>query len=195
MNYSSIFLLLPIFLFSCSVQRAGVPEDYQVQIKTESDHHIWYGVIENSSSLLTAYHVYLECKKNNCIYMKNDGSRIQIKNSHARENLQDSIRLESLPASSLPSLSIRKPMLSEDIFALVSRSGSWHRIHGKVLALDQEYIAYDALLSGTLLSGATLTDIVLEKWESGAPIWSSSWWLLWVMSAVDREGKRSWFVQ
>ena len=80
-----------------------------------------------------------------------------------RENHQDSIRLESLSASSLPSLSIRKPILGEDIFALVSRSGSWHRIHGKVLALDQEYIAYDASLSGTLLSGATLTDIVLEK--------------------------------
>ena len=60
------------------------------------------------------------------------------------------------------------------VFTLTSYSGSWQRKEGKIIALDRAYIGYDTLLSGTLFTGAIETDLVLEKGESGLPLWSLS---------------------
>ncbi len=74
-------------------------------------------------------------------------------------------------------------------------SSSWQRLEGKILWIDTPYIGYDMSLSGVILSGAVVTNIVLSPGESGTPIWTLSGELVGVMSAVDREGKRSYIVQ
>lgn len=64
-----------------------------------------------------------------------------------------------------------------------------------MLGIDISYIAYDGSLSGTLLSGGIMTDMILSPGESGTPIWTASGELIGVMSAVDNAGKRSYIVQ
>lgn len=69
------------------------------------------------------------------------------------------------------------------------------KITGQILSLAPSYIAYDSHLSWSLLSGSLMMDIIVERGESGTPIWTLSGELLWVMSAVDIAGKRSYGVR
>lgn len=69
------------------------------------------------------------------------------------------------------------------------------RLSGQIISLTPSYIAYDTHLSGSLLSGSITTDIVVERGESGTPIWTLSGELIWVVSAVDLVGKRSYGVR
>ncbi len=69
------------------------------------------------------------------------------------------------------------------------------RVQGHILGLSQDYLGYDATLSGKLLSWTVVTDIIVDHGESGTPIWTLSGKLIGVMSAVDTLGKRSYGVR
>lgn len=97
--------------------------------------------------------------------------------------------------STLSLLNGEKISTGQSIVSYLSLSGSWQKVDGKILGIDTPYIAYDNSLSWTLLSGSILTDIILSPGESGTPIWTASWELVGVMSAVDNVGKRSYVVQ
>lgn len=81
------------------------------------------------------------------------------------------------------------------VYALVNRSGRWIRLDGHILDLHVSYQAYSSDLEGHIFTGATLSDILLESGESGTPIWTLSWELIGVVSAVDRGGKKSYIVR
>jgi S1-C subfamily serine protease len=81
--------------------------------------------------------------------------------------------------------------LRQEIYILTSTG----KFSGQIISLTPSYIAYDTHLSGSLLSWAIMTDIVVERGESGTPIWTLSGELIWVVSAVDIVGKRSYGVR
>ncbi len=64
------------------------------------------------------------------------------------------------------------------------------RVQGRILGLSQDYLGYDATLSGKLLSWTIVTDIIIDHGESGTPLWTLSGELIGIMSAVNQvEGK------
>ncbi len=91
----------------------------------------------------------------------------------------------------IPELSELELTAWESVFILTATG----RISGSIIGLAQDYIGYDATLSWRTLSGTVVTDIVVDRGESGTPIWTTAGEFIGVMSAVDRVGKRSYGVR
>jgi S1-C subfamily serine protease len=82
-----------------------------------------------------------------------------------------------------------------DVFSFSKSGNTLSRKIGKITKVDVEYIGYDKYLSSTLYRGAIETDLIFSSWESGMPVWTLSWELIWVASAVDREKGRSYIMR
>lgn len=196
MKYILPSVILIIFSLSwCASNSQRDLTDFVVTISDRAWHILGKWVLLNSEKLMTATHIFRECENIQCRYISKSWTLL-----HPKDQIPDIqgdrtfLSIESL----LPSwfaVEYSDPIVSMPIYTLVSRSGSWYRIDGKIKTIDQKYIAYDSILSGTVFTWGIETDIILEKGESGTPIWSLSWWLIWVMSAVDRAGRRSWIAR
>ncbi len=190
--FLSIFFVL---LSGCGETSFHTIEDRIISISDTLGYPIGRWVLVNDEVLMTATHVFYECRKTACRYTLM--SRALSVHTDSPLDIQGDrvlLSIQSLDESRYL-LRYETPLPDMSIHALVSRSGSWSRIDGKILAIDQKYMAYDRVLSGRVFTWGIETDIVLEKGESGSPIWSNSGWLIGVMSAVDREGRRGWVVR
>ncbi len=195
-NMKYVFVLSFLFFFSgCTSSSPDLREERMISISDSRGNPIGKGVLVQSDKIMTATHIYHDCQKTNCRYSLSSWS-LSILEDILPEIQGDRILLSVV--SSLPSpylLEYEEAIPMSPVYALVSRSWLWSRLDGKILAIDKKYFAYDSILSGAVFTWGIETDIVLEKGESGTPIWSLSGWLIWVMSAIDREGKRSWIVR
>ncbi len=196
MKYIFSLLFVPLIILSgcMSPQRIDL-RDHIVDIWDRDGQSIWRGVMTDDATLMTVTHVLRECQKVRCRYTSSVWDRLLL-DDHILDIHGDKVTLPlSLGSWLVAPIYYEIPLVGMSVYALVSRSGSWSRIDGKIVSVESEYIAYDTSLSGTLFTWAIMTDILLEKWESGTPIWSLSGWLIGVMSAVDREGKKGWVVR
>ncbi len=138
----------------------------------------------DSEHVLTASHVYEKCAPSCSV----DGSLAHSGWSIPEKDIAI-IRTSHQDASPII---YSFPWLHDVV--MISGSG-WVILTGTVLSLSGNYIGYDTTLSGRVISGAIETDIVLSPGESGSPVWTVRGELIWVMSAVDTEGKRWWVVR
>jgi hypothetical protein len=190
-----LYILICITIFSSCSEKEGIdPRDYIVDISTWEWRHIGYGVIRDNITLMTAWHVYRECQYISCRYRWKDGETIEMLWSTESEKWKD-LTYIGITHRDMLSPTISEWERSQAIYTLISRSGSWQRREGHIISLSGSYIWYDGSLSWSLFAGAIETDIVLEKWESGTPVWTLSWDLIGVMSASDERGKRGWVVR
>ena len=105
--------------------------------------------------------------------------------------VSDRAIVEINPRKVISSLPLSDPSIGQSVMIL-----TWSgKVSGKILALDPSYIAYDGSLSGSVLSGSFVTDILLEPGESGSPVWTLSGELIGIVSAVDRVNGRSYGVR
>lgn len=204
---SLFFIIFTIaFLSACQIQEQAIsPHDRQVTIlTTHGSMGRW--VILSEDTFLTARHLISECISPNAsswsfsvlawrCHIDRKGNiypitTITLPSDHSDGAYgtysggdQHIASLQLVPESSLTPWS-----------PITIYSGSYRRMW-KILARDISYIAYDTYLSGSLLSGAIITDILVDRWESGTPIWTLSGELIWVVSAVDIVGKRSYGVR
>lgn len=120
------------------------------------------------------------------------GQRYPITTITLSDMSRDITILEYVSEERYPSLrQSSEPSLGQEIHILTSTG----KFSGKIISLIPSYIAYDTHLSWSLLSGALATDIIVERGESGTPIWTLSGELVWVVSAVDTLGKMSYGVR
>jgi S1-C subfamily serine protease len=189
----AIVIIFSFLFVSCQQQSINSPRDTIIDIRTAWWVHVWYGVAVGAQRVFTARHVIDDCGSACRYYL--DDQEIQILGVidvlwGDRAGISTSTTMPYIRAVSYESLGIDTPA-----YTLVSRSGSWQRIEGRITALDASYIWYDSSLSGGVFTGAIETDIVLEVGESGTPIWILSWELVGVMSAVDRERGRGYIAR
>ncbi len=190
-----------LMISSCQsdISRAEIsPADRIAEIYLESGYKVWEWVLYTHDTILTAWHVVAKNQKYYVMREWDDSrEKMQIKNITLSLDSDIAHVLVEKPLDiswELPPLDTSY-ILGTPIYALVSRSWSLIRVEGNILSLDANYIGYDVSLSGRVFTGALETDIVLETGESGTPIWTFSGWLIGVMSAVDRGGKRGYVVR
>ncbi len=170
-----------------------------VDIVTSRWVHCGKWVQVDPSHILTAKHIVESSPIDPCTYIQRGDqtfpSQSLEKYPHSDKALMTlpEIEKKSLSISIFPESKITKDL---SVFALVSRSGSWQKIEWKITNTSESYIGYDPTLRlSQIYTGALETDILLEPGESGTPIWTLSWELLGIMSAVDREKGRSYIVR
>ena len=194
MKWYILPLILIAILSSCSSSNSYTPRDTLVEIRESDGHIVGRWVLLSGDTLTTSAHVLRDCKKSQCIYVSQKYGNLTPSGQVYTYADRDRVDIRLTPLLT-PTILWSDPQIDEPVYALVSRSGSWQRIDGKILGIDASYTWYDDALSGTTFTGATSTDIVLEKWESGTPIWTLSWELIGVMSAVDIAEKRGYVVR
>ncbi|MBP6981755.1 trypsin-like peptidase domain-containing protein, partial [Candidatus Gracilibacteria bacterium] len=170
-----------------------------VDIVTSRGVHCGKGVQVDPSHILTAKHIVESSPIDPCTYIQRGDqtfpSQSLEKYPHSDKALMTlpEIEKKSLSISIFPESKITKDL---SVFALVSRSGSWQKIEGKITNTSESYIGYDPTLRlSQIYTGALETDILLEAGESGTPIWTLSSELIGIMSAVDREKGRSYVIK
>lgn len=193
-QHIGIVIIFSFLFVSCQQQPIDSPRDTIIDIRTAWWVHVWYGVAVGAQRLLTPAHVIQGCGVS-CRYLLLEGMR-EIEIGTIEPLWGDRVAL-STTTSVMPYIRvIASEWLSIDtpVYILVSRSGSWQRIEGRITARDVSYVWYTSTLSGGVSTGAIETDIVLEAGESGTPIWTHDDTLVGVMSAVDRERGRGYIV-
>lgn len=197
MGFSSIVFLtmnrlkyLPIFLLllsSCSYPKALELPSEKIRVFQSGERIIGYGVDIWWGYTLTATHVLEDCKKGWCTL-----SHTSIENY----NIFHYAEVSYLGVSAtLPKYVFARPKRGEWIYLFRSQSGRLMRHDGVITALDQSYYAYDENFSGRVYTGAIAIDILLEKGESGTPVWTSSWELLGIISASNQTTSTSYVVR
>ena len=81
----------------------------------------------------------------------------------------------TIPLLTSPKWGGTKVQKWDQVFTEVSRSGSIVRIAGKVVDPVWSVTGYDMTGRVITLSGIVLTDIDLQPWDSGAPIFTTQW--------------------
>jgi S1-C subfamily serine protease len=66
----------------------------------------------------------------------------------------------------------------DPVYTLVARSGSLERIDGTLRAMNAQTLSYTPRWQVSMLSWITLTDLSVEPWDSGAPLFSADWYLI-----------------
>ncbi len=211
MKFSILPIIFLCLLTACTQDRL-TDEDIRARIVDIGStsmgwvHGKW--VILSSWVILTSRHVVEKCtssmqKNASWIYSANwcailfpDGRKVDIETIEFPGSSKDIVRVSYLSvwASWFSEISPKQKKwltLGENIRAYTATG----IIEGKILELDSSYIAYDTSLTWRLLSWSIVTDIILSPGESGMPIWTHSGELIWVMSAVDTVGKRSYIVE
>ena len=153
-------------------------------------------VILENGKILTSRHVVKDCASG--CFIESQNQKYPIESIEFPDTTKDIAYVYfsgSSDFSSLDLLDSEEFSPGQSIESYIYSSGSWQKIDGKILSIDIPYVAYDNSLSGTLLSGGIMTDMILSPGESGTPIWTASGELIGVMSAVDNAGKRSYVVQ
>ncbi|MBP6981264.1 trypsin-like peptidase domain-containing protein [Candidatus Gracilibacteria bacterium] len=170
-----------------------------MNIVTSHGVHCGKGVQIDSSHILTAKHIVESSPIDQCTYIQLGDqvfpSQSLEKYPHTDKTLMTLPETEkkSVSISIFPESKITKDLL---VFALVSRSGSWQKIEGKITNTSHSYIGYDPTFRlSQIYTGAIETDILLEPGESGTSIWTLSSELLGIMSAVEREKGRSYVIK
>ena len=195
MYYIFYAIILTFSLSSCgqSWTPPGPTMSTIVTILDTAESPIWYG-FSGSHAINTAGHVATPCRISICRSRDSTGKIASIP--------YDTISLpEDTDIAYIGPLWVDEHALPMDISVwdtltvFVSRDGEWQRIDGYAVSLDASYVGYDSSLSGKVFTGAIETDILVEKWESGAPVWDSDGELVGVMSAVDRGRGRGYIVR
>ena len=180
-------LVLVWLLVGCSpIGKSMLPSERIVSFVT-GDRIIWYGVKMNEDTILTATHVVESCQKWNCTFEKKSLSGIQIMSYADKSIIWD---------GGIDSINDWKNFTVWDHVYLL-RYSSWQlrRYDTEITGLERGYIGVDASLSGTYLTWAIEISIALEKGESGLPVWTLSWELVWVVSATDSIAGKSYIVR
>lgn len=187
--YSILFLF---FLSGCSL---GSPEekinlkDQEVEFRTTRGQIIWKGVFLNGNEILTVSHVYDKCRWNQCIIWNTIHGEISL-DGIVSETRGDALVLKLKRAYTLPKIS--EASVAENQVVMSYRDGEVYT--GILIHADRRFLALDTTLSWSYLTGAEI-DIVFSSWDSGTPVWTLSWGLIWVISATNREEWRSWSVR
>ncbi len=208
-----LFVIMTFIFSSCSTQILPSEESLTSRIinieTTAPNGSSGRGVILRSGEVLTSLHVVNSCIRWQLISWENPyTSEWCFILEHREKRIIQTISLTnrdtdvayllyswSHDAAQKPLILQENPQIWEQVFALVSRSGSWQKREGHIRELNTSYQAYTDHLSGAILSWALVTDIVLERGESGTPLWTASWELIGVVSAVDTTGKKSYIVR
>lgn len=180
-------LVLVWLLVGCSpIAKSMLPSERIVSFVT-SNSVIWYGVKMNGDTILTATHVVESCQKWNCTFEQKSLSGMKIM-SYADKSI--------IGNGNIDSINERKNLVVGDHVYLL-RYSSWQlrRYDAEITGLERDYIGVDASLSGTYLTWAIEISIALEKGESGLPVWTLSWDLVWVVSASDSIAGKSYIVR
>ena len=210
--YIPLLLSIPL-MASCAMVSPPTQESMMariVDIETMSPHgSSGHGVILRSGEVLTSLHIVRTCLRSRVsLWIATYHSVWCSIIENGRKNIIQSITVPNRDrdlaylsyswtqdTNSIDPMSLQNITIWQPISALLNRSGAWQRIDGHILELNVSYRAYDGDLEGKIFTGALVTDILLELGESGTPIWTHSWELIGVMSAVDRGGKRSYIVR
>ena len=210
--YIPLLLSIPL-MASCSMVSPLSQDSMIVRIvdieTTAPNGSSGHGVILRSGEVLTSLHIVRTCLRSQvsswavtyksawCSIIENGRKNI-IQSITVPNNDQDVAYLSyswTQDMNSITLISLQDITIWQPISALLNRSGAWQRIDGHILELNVAYRAYDGDLEGKIFTGALVTNILLELGESGTPIWTHSWELIGVVSAVDRGGKRSYIVR
>ena len=202
MNRNIFFSIFFCFflLSSCAHENQVDLTTVIFDIETSKGFHCGKGIQIDPTHIFTSKHI-IESRtlSDLCNIIKINWERSKII-SIEKNPISDSAILEISKQNPNQFQSIRYPSQSKiikdlPVFFMVSRAGSWVKISGKITNVSTSYLGYDSSLKqDKTYTWAVETDILLDPWESGSPVWTLSGELLWVVSAVYEEGKRSYIV-
>ena len=182
-------ICISVFLLSACAERVVREEDSRVveifSLRDDQRAKIGMWILIDESTLLTSAHVVRDDRYG---YSLGEG-----KNTHSfrvieRDTLSDSALLsseESKKKYRIEALYNRTNLYSGSlVHAIVSRSGSLVRLDGKIREINAKTIGYTEQWQIYTLSWIVLTDLWVESWDSGAPIFSESWVLIDLVHVV-----------